>query len=249
MPADRTANERGMIGYLGEFGAASPQGWQRENGAAWWISAAIQISGRRKHRPMTASDEEILSALRAGDVDAMAQYLERHRRPLLAFIERRIGDALRRKVEAEDILQETSADAIRSLSQMDLSEREPFSWLCQVAERRIIDAHRKYVDAQKRSANRETPLQGGNADGNNLIDLLVLTMTTQSQAFSRNVKQQRLAEALSQLPEDQQKALRLRYVDGLPSKQIAVALEKSDAAVRVMLTRSLKRLQEILDPR
>ena len=198
---------------------------------------------------MNDNESQLVERLKQGDADALAEFIELHRSRLIGYIEKNLGTALRRKVEAEDILQETSADAIRSLSQMDLSEREPFSWLCQVAERRIIDAHRKYVDAQKRSANRETPLQGGNADGNNLIDLLVLTMTTPSQAFSRNVKQQRLAEALSQLPEDQQKALRLRYVDGLPSKQIAVALEKSDAAVRVMLTRSLKRLQEILDPR
>ncbi len=196
---------------------------------------------------MPASDEQILAALRAGDADAMAEYIERHRRPLLAFIERRLGEGLRRKVEAEDILQETSADAVRSLGQIDLGEREPFSWLCQVAERRIIDSHRKYIEAQKRSANKETPLQGGADDGNNLIDLLVLTMTTPSQAFSRNAREQRLAEALGQLSAEQQTALRLRYVDGLPSKKIAAELEKTDAAVRVMLTRSLKRLQGILE--
>jgi len=44
------------------------------------------------------------------------------------------------------------------------------------------------------------------------------------------------------------KALRLRYVEGLPSKQIAQQLGKTDGAVRVMLTRSINRLQAILDP-
>ena len=33
----------------------------------------------------------------------------------------------------------------------------------------------------------------------------------------------------------------MRYVENLPSKQVAERLGKTDAAVRVMLTRSLKR--------
>jgi RNA polymerase sigma-70 factor (ECF subfamily) len=48
------------------------------------------------------------------------------------------------------------------------------------------------------------------------------------------------------LPDDQQEGLRLRYVENLPTKQIAERLGKTDAAVRVMLTRSLKKLQKML---
>jgi RNA polymerase sigma-70 factor (ECF subfamily) len=71
-------------------------------------------------------------------------------------------------------------------------------------------------------------------------------MTTPSQAFSRNAREAKLHEALEKLPADQRDALRMRYVENLPSKQIAEKLGKSDAAVRVMLTRSLKKLQELL---
>jgi RNA polymerase sigma-70 factor (ECF subfamily) len=71
-------------------------------------------------------------------------------------------------------------------------------------------------------------------------------MTTPSAVFSRNAREERLQEALKKLPEEQQTALRLRYIENLPSKQIAEQLGKSDAAIRVMLTRSLKRLHELL---
>ena len=64
--------------------------------------------------------------------------------------------------------------------------------------------------------------------------------------MSRNHKEARLLAAMSELPEDQREALRLRYVDGLPSKQIAEKLGKTDGAVRVMLTRSLAKLQSML---
>jgi RNA polymerase sigma-70 factor (ECF subfamily) len=79
-----------------------------------------------------------------------------------------------------------------------------------------------------------------------LIDLLVASMTSASKAFSRDQKQLLLLAALDKLPAEQREALRLRYVDGLPSKDIAQRLGKTDGAVRVMLTRSLAKLQQIL---
>jgi len=71
-------------------------------------------------------------------------------------------------------------------------------------------------------------------------------MTTPSQAFSRNAREAKLLEALEKLPGEQRDALRMRYIENLPSKQIAERLKKTDAAVRVMLTRSLKKLHELL---
>jgi RNA polymerase sigma-70 factor (ECF subfamily) len=196
---------------------------------------------------MTENREALVERIRAGDSDALADFLTLIRPQLLAFIDRQIGTALRRKVEPEDIFQEVSADAVRSLSDVDLSERDPFSWLCQVADRRIKDAAR-FFDAQKRDAAREVPLgAGGGSTGQpGLINMLVASLTTPSQAFSRNAREMRLLEALAQLPEDQREALRLRYVENLPTKQIAEKIGKTDAAVRVMLSRSLKKLQGIL---
>ena len=52
--------------------------------------------------------------------------------------------------------------------------------------------------------------------------------------------------ALETLPADQQEALRLRYLRGLPSKEIALRLGKSDGAIRVMLSRGIARLQILL---
>ncbi len=196
---------------------------------------------------MSEESSPLIPRIRAGEVAALAEFIEAHRRQLLAFIERQLGTALRRKVEAEDIYQETSADAIRSLAGMDLSERDPFSWLCQIAERRIIDAHRRYYDAQKRDAGREVGLHGGDStETPGLINMLVASMTSASQAFSRNAKEVRLNDAIAQLTPEQREVLKLRYVDGWPTKQIAEHVGKSDVAIRVLLTRTVQKLQEIL---
>jgi RNA polymerase sigma-70 factor, ECF subfamily len=190
----------------------------------------------------------LVERVRRHDAAALAEYLQRQRPQLLAFVERQLGAGLRRKLEADDIVQEVSAEAVRSLDQIDFGDRDPFTWLCQLAERKIIDAHRRFFEAQKRDAGREVSIAPSRDDTQQggLMHLLVASMTTPSQAFSRNAKEARMYEAIQQLPAEQQEALRLRYVENLPSKQIAERLGKSDAAVRVMLTRALKKVQEML---
>ncbi len=200
---------------------------------------------------MEADEEAIVSKVRDGDGQALADFIVAKRPQLLAFIDRRLGAAVRRKIEADDLFQETSAEAIRSIGEVDLADRDPFNWLCQVAERRIIDAHRRFFGSQKRDAGREVSLNAGGSTSDTsrpgLINLLVASMTSASQAFSRDQRQMKLLAALEKLPEDHREALRLRYLENLPSKDIAEKLGKSDGAVRVMLTRSLAKLQQILE--
>jgi len=197
-----------------------------------------------------SADEDLIRRVQQRDPTALADFLTTQRAPLLAFIERQLGAGLRRKIEVEDIFQEVSVEAVRSLADADLDVRDPFGWLCQIVERRIIDAHRRFFGAQKRDAGREVPLgnPGGDTQHAAIIDLLVVSMTTPTQALSRNQREVLLLEALATLPEDQREALRLRYLEGLPSKEIAAKLGKTDGSVRVMLTRALGRLQQILGP-
>lgn len=193
-------------------------------------------------------DPELLKGISKGSVDSLASFLDVNRRQLMAFISRRLGEGLRRKVEVEDIFQEVSAEAIRSITPEFPGEREPFSWLCHVAERKIVDAHRHHFDAQKRDAGKERALDARSSGGGEvgLVNMLVKSMTTPSAAFSRNAKEGRMMEAISSLSEDQQTAIRLKYIENKPSKEIAAAIGKSDAAVRVMLTRTMKQLHELL---
>ena len=196
-------------------------------------------------------DPVLKQGIREGSVDSLAAFIEATRKPLIAFINRRLGDALRSKVEVDDIFQEVSAEAIRSITPEFPGEREPFSWLCHISERKIVDAHRHHFEAKKRDAGKERvldagPGKGGDAGGG-LVNMLVKSMTTPSAAFSRNAREARLHEAIGRLSEDQQTAIRMKYIENKPSKEIAEAIGKSDAAVRVMLTRTMKQLHEILD--
>jgi RNA polymerase sigma-70 factor (ECF subfamily) len=167
---------------------------------------------------------------------------------LLAYIRKHLGTALGRKVEVDDVLQELTLEALRRAGELSHTDRDPFGWLCQIADQRMVDIHRRYFSAQKRSANREIGFDapGGDARQTPLINLLVASITSPSQAFSRDQKEFRLQEMLATLPDESREALRLRYVDGLATKEIAERMGKSDGSVRVLLTRSLSKLQSLL---
>jgi RNA polymerase sigma-70 factor (ECF subfamily) len=194
---------------------------------------------------MSDHDTRILAGLRSGDETALVEFLRRNEQALLAFIRSRIGSQLRKKVEAEDILQEASMEAVRTLGETDLSNWDPLNWLFQICERKIIDAHRRHFASQKRDASREAALPAG-SDAAGIANLLAASITTPSAAFSRDQRQLRMLAALDTLPEPEREALRLRYLVGLPSKEIAKKLGKSDGATRVMISRALGKLHELL---
>lgn len=192
------------------------------------------------------SDEtQLLERLQQGEEAALVEFLQHNEPALLAFIRSRIGTQLQKKVEPEDILQEVSIEAVRVLGQTDLTTWDPLHWLFQISERKIIDTHRKFFASQKRDASREAAMPAG-SDAAGLANLLAASMTTPSQAFSRDQRQLRMLAALETLPDEQREALRLRYLVGLPSKEIAQKFGKTDGATRVMISRALSRLQELL---
>ncbi|MCA8997894.1 MAG: sigma-70 family RNA polymerase sigma factor [Planctomycetaceae bacterium] len=183
----------------------------------------------------------------SGERAAVVEFLEEKREPLLRFIQRSMSDRLAAKVEPADIFQEVSVTALSSYEEIDFTERDPFHWLCGLAERRIIDAHRRHF-SKKRAADKEVGLDapvGGELSGG-LIDVLTASLTSPSQNFSKGQKEFALLAALDQLPEEAREAIRLRYIENLPSKEIAARLGKTDGATRVLLTRSLKKLQDLL---
>ncbi|HKB03624.1 MAG TPA: sigma-70 family RNA polymerase sigma factor [Gemmataceae bacterium] len=193
------------------------------------------------------SSASLADRVQAGDGSALAAYLEERRPALRAFVERRLGPTLRGKLEPDDVLQEL---AVKALHELDRKPQitDPFNWLCHLAEQCIVDGHRRFA-ADKRDAGREVPgnVRVGEAS-QDLVNLLAASLTTPSAAVVRDERQRRLQEALVALPDEHREALRLRYVDGLSTKEVAGRLNKSDVATRVLLSRLVQKLQELLGP-
>jgi RNA polymerase sigma-70 factor, ECF subfamily len=193
-----------------------------------------------------SNDSELILAIRGGDTDALARFLTLKERALLGYIGRQLGSGLRKKIEPEDIFQEASVEAIQRIEQVF---DDPFGWLCRICEQKIIDAYRRFFGAEKRNAAREVSADGPvNSQQAGIANLLVASLTSPSAAFSRQNKHLRMLQALETLPAEHCEAIKLRYLEGLGSREIAERLGMTNGAVRVMLSRSLGKLQEKLGP-
>ena len=204
--------------------------------------------GRRDFR-MSETSTALEERVREKDVAALSEFIERHRHALLEFVARRLGDVLRSKVEADDIVQETAAAALRCLPTANLADRDVFGWLCHLAEQRIVDAFRVHVRAQKRSAAREVrrPAPSGSSSTRmSFSQMLAASLTSPSQAVARDEQHRQLHAALLVLPAEQQTVLRLHFLEGRPSREIAQTLGKEDVTVRVMISRAVKKLRHLL---
>lgn len=187
--------------------------------------------------------------IRWDDPESVAACVEQLRPRLLDFIARRMSAALRQRVDPDDILQDVSLAAVRPVGAPPLM-REAYGWLCHVAEQRIIDTHRRLLGTAKRGGGRVASLDamtgGDGTTAGGLASILAASITSPSMALSREAREARLAAAVAELPDLQRDVIHMRYAEGLATRDIAERVGKSDVAIRVMLSRTIKTLEEKL---
>ncbi len=137
--------------------------------------------------------------------------------------------------DTEDLLLDVFEAALERSDFARLGTKEQEAWLWNVARNKAVDHYRKCVRRQGLSLElvpeelyepeRETP------------ETLLL----------RQEEYARLHASIQRLPAFQQELVRLRFALGLRSAEIATILHKSEGAVRVTLSRTLKLLRKIYE--
>jgi len=173
--------------------------------------------------------------------------LDRFRQYLLLLARLHLGDQVRAKIDASDVVQETLLEAYRKRSQFrGASEAELAAWLRQMLAFSIADAHRAQHRA-KRDIAREQSLHAAlNDSSSKLESLLAAQQSSPSQRAARQEQLVRLADALAQLPEDQREAVVRKHLQGDPVAAIAQSMDRSETAVGGLLRRGMARLRELL---
>src|SRR4051812_31430633 len=98
----------------------------------------------------TASDTELVAAVRAGDDCAFEELYRRYQRRISIFVRR----VLRDEARAEDVTQEAFVSALRRMRATD-SEILFKPWIYEIARNAAIDSWRRSSRAQVVSINHE----------------------------------------------------------------------------------------------
>jgi RNA polymerase sigma-70 factor (ECF subfamily) len=133
--------------------------------------------------------------------------------------------------EAEDVMAETFLAAFKAVGSYRGSGTVK-AWLIGIARRKAIDAYR--------SRRPTEPIEAVSriADPTRVEDLAI-----------QRVEIAQVAGALARIGSERAEALRLRYFGGLSCAQIAPLMNRSEAAVKMLVHRGLRDLREELKER
>lgn len=200
--------------------------------------------------PEAEKTEEILAGVRGGDADAINRLMDRHRDSIRRMVQLRLDQKIQRRVDASDVVQDVLVEASRRLQDYLANPVMSFHlWLRQIAQDRIIDAHRRHRVSAKRSVDRERVLAVPSADDHSTMDFaaqLVGREVTPAAAATQKEMARCVEAAISQLPDQDCEIIIMRHYEQLSNQEIAQALSLTEPAASMRYLRAVRRLREIL---
>lgn len=186
---------------------------------------------------MTATDEELLKRIAAGDQDAYLMLYDRFAPRVYGLIVKVMGAPQRTNGgEAEDVLQDVMWEVWNRANRYDASLGSVTTWLLMMARSRAIDAIRKRraaAQAVQRHAESSQPrdlARPGDDD------------PTASLTIGADL---RLRAALEELPAEQRTVIAMAFLRGLTREQIGEALGIPVGTVKTRIRLGVKRLTEM----
>ncbi len=139
--------------------------------------------------------------------------------------------------DAEDLLLDVFVAALERQSLRALSLEEQRFWLWRVARNKLVDYYRR--NSRRQHLPLEEASETTYQDGELVPEWAAL----------RNEEHHSLRAAIESLPPTQKEVLLLRYINGLRTPEIACMLGKREAAIRMILSRTLNLLRETFGKR
>ncbi len=194
--------------------------------------------------------EELGRRLREGDTQALAELFSLERERLWRLVHFRMAEALRGRLEPDDVLQEAFLAASQRLGHYAGSPAtSPFIWLRMILNQTLVDLHRQHLVAQRRDAGREVSLDAtpfAQATSASVAIQLVGLFTSPSGAAQRADVLSLVQSAIEQMDPIDREVLALRHFEELSNSEVAEALGIEQKAASIRYIRALRRLKEIL---
>jgi len=192
--------------------------------------------------------ELLLTQARAGDVPALGRLLELYRNYLRIVARAMISHALRARLDASDLVQETFLKAHREFRQfLGRTEPELTAWLRQILVRTVANQARHHR-RRGRDYQRDEPLEALlERSSSGVQSALAAPLSSPSSIASRREQAVLLADALAKMPSDYREVFLMRNLEHIPFEEIAVRMGRSAGAARMLWTRTIKKLSQLLE--
>ena len=175
------------------------------------------------------TESDLMQRAIKGDAQAFGELYQQNLRAIYRFIFYKVGNP----TEAEDLTEQTFLKAWEAIGRFR-EQGVPFAaWLYRLAHNLVIDYHRTRHEAM--------PLD-------EILDAED-EQTGPEDIASLRLDVQTLQKAITQLTEEQQQVVILRFVQGLSHGEVAAIMGKNEGAIRGLQHRALQALQGLLADR
>jgi RNA polymerase sigma-70 factor (ECF subfamily) len=152
------------------------------------------------------------------------------------------------KADASDLVQETLLKAHQHFGSFrGSSEGEFVAWLRQILAQNVAQLVRRFRTGG-RNVQREQSIEDLVARSSNVLaGIAAASGTSPSMAAERRDTGVVLATALAELSDEQREIIFLRHVEELSWAEIALRMNRSHDAARMLWTRALKKLRPLIE--
>jgi RNA polymerase sigma-70 factor, ECF subfamily len=180
-----------------------------------------------------------------GDEHSLGVLLSSYERYLKLLAEVQLGYAMRSKVDASDIVQETFLEAHRAIKRFEGSNSEQLiAWLKSILATRLANTMRHYLGTQARDVRLEQRIgQSLDESALSLGGLLPAPGSSPSQHVASKEQSQLVAEALLRLADDYREVIVMRHLEGLTFPEISKAMQRSVDSVEKLWLRGMAKLK------
>jgi RNA polymerase sigma-70 factor (ECF subfamily) len=171
-------------------------------------------------------DERLVARFREGNQTAFDRLVEHHQERIARLVQRLLGY----RAEVEDVVQDVFVDVLRGITSFD--GRSSFTtWITRIAVNRCRSYQRKHW------LRRLLPLslEEGRVERNR-----------DAAATQETIEQ--VQKAIRQLSQRDRELIVLRYLEEMPTEEIARMFNQNRNAIDVRLSRARKRLEQLLKP-
>jgi len=187
----------------------------------------------------TASDAELVAAVRRGQGEAIPWLVERYSPRLYRYLVRLVTDA----ALAEDVLQDTWLRVVERLDRYD--QAKPFVvWLFAIARHRAIDALRQRARLTQKLGRPAEPHENEQGEHLDPLEQAASAEPSPLERLAAAELEQRVEQAFALLPLHYREALTLRFHEDLAMNEIARVLGLPLSTVKTRVQRGLLLLRQ-----
>ena len=168
---------------------------------------------------------------------------------MMVLADQALPDFMRHRVDSSDIVQQAMTEAWDNRENFrGTTTAQRMAWLKTILKRSVTRQQERLLDTQKRDMRREFDCDLSLDNASQRFERFAVDTATHPDAAAEKAEQiVQVASVLDGLPPDYRQVLMLRHFEDLQHDAIAVRMDRSTAAVRMLWIRALKALKQKLE--